>query len=83
VISWDDRYLCFQQKAVVEQLIISCKSVNRSQMEVISFLCVSLGSSTVQLHESQGSRHACACSGTGLSSQNGDRVFVEKKVQCK
>jgi hypothetical protein len=31
-------------------------------MDVISFLCVSLGSSTVQLHDSLDSRRACACS---------------------
>jgi hypothetical protein len=36
---------------------------------------VSLGSSTVQFHESLGSRRACVCS-TGFSSQNGD-VFEE------
>jgi hypothetical protein len=42
-------------------------------MVVICFLCTSLGSSTVQLHDSLGSRRACACSETGFSSQNGDR----------
>jgi hypothetical protein len=31
-------------------------------MDVISFLCVSLGSSTVQLHEGLGNRRACICS---------------------
>jgi hypothetical protein len=42
--------------------------VRRSQMkitaviDVISFLCVSLGSSTVKLQDSVGSRRACACS---------------------
>jgi hypothetical protein len=44
-------------------------------MDVISFLCVSLGSSTIQLHDSLGSRSACACSEAGFSSQNDDRVF--------
>jgi hypothetical protein len=43
-------------------------------MNVIGFLCVSLGSSTVQLHDSLGSRRACACSEVGFSSQNGNRV---------
>jgi hypothetical protein len=43
-------------------------------MDVIGFLCVSLGSSTVQLHDSLGSRRACACSQAGFSSQNGDRA---------
>jgi hypothetical protein len=31
-------------------------------MDVIVFLCASLGSSTVQLHDILGSRRACACS---------------------
>jgi microcystin-dependent protein len=39
-------------------------------MDVMGFLYVSLGSSTVQLH---GSR-ACACSDAELSSQNGDHA---------
>jgi hypothetical protein len=43
-------------------------------MDVIGFLYVSLGSSTVQFHESLGSRHACACSEVGFSSKNGDRA---------
>jgi hypothetical protein len=41
-------------------------------MNVIGFLCVSLGSSIVQLHDSLGSRCACTCSEAGFSSQNGD-----------
>jgi hypothetical protein len=41
-------------------------------MDVIGFLCVSLGSSTVQLHYSLGSRCACVCSEAGFSSQNGN-----------
>jgi hypothetical protein len=44
-------------------------------MDVIGFLCVSPGSSTVQLHESLGNRRACACSETGFSSQNGNRAW--------
>jgi hypothetical protein len=36
----------------------------------ISFQCVSLGSSTVQLHDSLVSRPTCACSEPGFSSQN-------------
>jgi hypothetical protein len=44
-------------------------------MNVISFLRVSLGSSKVQLHDSLGSRHTCACSEAGFSSQNGDRAY--------
>jgi hypothetical protein len=37
-------------------------------MDVIGFLCVSLGSSTVQLHDSLGIRRACSCSEVGFSS---------------
>jgi hypothetical protein len=44
------------------------------QLDVIGFLSISLGSSTVQLHDSLGSRRACACSEDGFSSQNGDRA---------
>jgi hypothetical protein len=36
---------------------------------------VSLGSSTVQLHESLGSRRACACSEVRFSGQNYDRAW--------
>jgi hypothetical protein len=42
-------------------------------MEVIGFLCLSLGSSTVQLNDSLGS-NACARSEAGFSSQNGYRA---------
>jgi hypothetical protein len=41
-------------------------------MDVISFLCVPLGSSTVQLHDSFGS--ICACSEVGFSIKNSDRA---------
>jgi hypothetical protein len=41
-------------------------------MDVIGFLCVSLGSSTVQIHDSLGSRRESACSEAGFSSQNVD-----------
>jgi hypothetical protein len=43
-------------------------------MDVIGFLCVSLGSSTVQLHGSLGSRRVCPCSEVGFSSQIGYRA---------
>jgi hypothetical protein len=51
---------------------------NRSKMfvmDVIGFLSVSLGSSTVQLNDSLGSRRACSCSEAGFSSQNCDRTL--------
>jgi hypothetical protein len=48
-------------------------------MEVIGFLCVSLGSSTVHLHDSLGSRSACACSEVGFSSQNVDRLCTTEE----
>jgi hypothetical protein len=44
-------------------------------MDVIRFLCVSLGSSIAQLHNSLCSRCACACSEDGCSSQIGDRAW--------
>jgi hypothetical protein len=37
-------------------------------MDVTLFLCVSLGSSTVQLHDSLGSKRSCACSDASFSS---------------
>jgi hypothetical protein len=49
-------------------------SANISKMEFIGFLCVSLGSSTIQLHDNPGSRRAYACSEAGFSSQNDDRA---------
>jgi hypothetical protein len=48
--------------------------IKTAVMDVIGFLCVSLGSSTVQLHDILGSRRACSCSETGFSNQNGDRT---------
>jgi hypothetical protein len=44
-------------------------------MDVIGFLYVTLCSSTVQFHDSQGSRRACACSDAGFSIQNGDDAW--------
>jgi hypothetical protein len=41
---------------------------------VVDFLCVSLGSSIVWLHDSLGNRHACARSEADFCGQNGDRV---------
>jgi hypothetical protein len=41
-------------------------------LDVIGSLWVSLGSSTVQLDESLGSRRACTCSEAGFSSQISD-----------
>jgi hypothetical protein len=37
-------------------------------------MCIA-SSSTIQLHDNLGSRHACACSEAGFSSQNGDRAL--------
>jgi hypothetical protein len=44
-------------------------------MYVIGFLCVSLGSSTVQFQDSLGSTCACVSSEAGFSSKNGDRAW--------
>jgi hypothetical protein len=43
-------------------------------MDVTGFLCVSLGSSTIHLHDSPGGRLACACLEADFSSQNGMRA---------
>jgi hypothetical protein len=43
-------------------------------MDVISFLYVSLGSSTVQLCDSLGSKRTCSCSEAGFGTQNGNRA---------
>jgi hypothetical protein len=44
------------------------------EMDVIGFLCVSLGSSTGHIQNSLGSRRACARVEAGLSNQNGDNA---------
>jgi hypothetical protein len=44
-------------------------------MDITGFLCVSLGSTTVQLHDNLGSRHACICSEARFNSQNGDHAW--------
>jgi hypothetical protein len=54
-------------------------------MDEIGFLCASLGSSTVQLHDSLRSWRACACSEDGFSSQYVDRawgVHYRRSVLC-
>jgi hypothetical protein len=56
-------------------------------MDIIGFLCVLLGSSTVQLHDSLGIRCACTCSGAGFRSHNGDHAWVcttkeQRSVVC-
>jgi hypothetical protein len=46
-------------------------------MNVVGFVSVSPGSSTVQLHDSVGSRRACACSEAGFSSKKMAIVIVD------
>jgi hypothetical protein len=43
-------------------------------MDATGFVRVSLGSSTVQFHDSLGSRHECASSEAGFSSEYVDRA---------
>jgi hypothetical protein len=50
-------------------------------MDVIGLLCASLGSSTVLLHDTLGSRRACACSEAGFSSHNGDNEAYTTEEQ--
>jgi hypothetical protein len=49
--------------------------INGSKADVTDFLCVSLGSSTVELHGSLGSSRAWACSEAGFSSRNDGRAW--------
>jgi hypothetical protein len=54
-------------------------------IDVIGFLYISLGSSTIQLYDSLGSRSACACPDAGFSSQNDDRapgVYYRRIALC-
>jgi hypothetical protein len=44
-------------------------------MDIIGFMYVSVGSSTVQVHGSLGSRSACACSEAGFNSQIDDHAW--------
>jgi hypothetical protein len=66
-------------------------------VEVIGFLCVLLGSSTVQLHDSPSSRRACTYSEAGFGSQIGEGAmsgvisknsillsgFMGRRTQCR
>jgi hypothetical protein len=54
-------------------------------MDITGFVCVSLDSSTIQLHDSLYIRRACACLEAGFSSQNGDRargVYCQRGTSC-
>jgi hypothetical protein len=53
-------------------------------MDAIGSLCVSLGSSTVQLHDSLGNRRERACSEAGFSRQNVDRAcgYITEEQLC-
>jgi hypothetical protein len=66
-------------------VIVSQMEVKTAVMDVTGFLCVSLGNSTVQLHDSLGSGRGCAYSEAGFSSQNGDRacIFAGSGTKCK
>jgi hypothetical protein len=59
---------------VSKEVTNGSKTAVMAVMDVIRFLCVSLDSSTVQRHDSLGSRGARECSEAGFSSQNGDRA---------
>jgi hypothetical protein len=48
-------------------------------MDVIGFLCISLGSSRVQLRDSLGSSRTCSCSEAAFSSHNGDCANEEQR----
>jgi hypothetical protein len=58
----------------VDKLGHKWKYCKTAVMDVIGIPCVSLGSSTVQLHDSLGDRRECACSEACFSNQNGDEL---------
>jgi hypothetical protein len=75
-----DRLLRPTQSPISKQVTNWCKP---AVMDIRGFLCVSLGGSIVQLHDSLRSR--CTCSEAGFSSQNGDRawgVFYRTAMFC-
>jgi hypothetical protein len=102
---WNLRYKLYRPTGILYYAFIrgrvSKQVTNGSKTavtDVLGFLCVSLGSSTIQLHNSLGSRRARACSEVGFCSQNGDRAwgvfyrragfwcaffFVSKRTRCK
>jgi hypothetical protein len=67
---------------------VSKQVTNRSKtvaMDVMGFLCVSLGSSRVQLHDSLGTSCTYACAEVGFSGQNRDHareVCYQRAVRC-
>jgi hypothetical protein len=64
-----------QSKLILGRVSIQVTNGRKTAvMDVIGFLCVSLGSSIVQLHVSVDSRPACAYSEAGFSSQIVDRA---------
>jgi hypothetical protein len=76
---------CYQDKIRGRVSKYVTNWIKTTVMDVVGFLCVSLGSSTVQLHDSLSSRCACPCSEAGFSSQNGDRaswVFYRRAAFC-
>jgi hypothetical protein len=67
----DDCILVCERERVSNYVANGSKT---AAMDIIGFLCGSLGSSIVQLHGSLGSGCASSCSEAGFCSQNGDRT---------
>jgi hypothetical protein len=63
----DEEYMYMYRGRVSKQVTDGSKT---AVIDVIGFLWLSLGSSTVQLHDNLGSK----CAELGFSSQNGDRT---------
>jgi hypothetical protein len=59
--------IVLSDRGVLSTAIKEANSCNRRN----TISAISLGSSTVQLHDSLGIRRACACSEAGFISQNG------------
>jgi hypothetical protein len=70
-ITYGKTLLCFREYYVRGRVSKLFTNGSKTALkDVIGFICGSLSSSTVRLHDSVGSRCACAFSEAGFSSQN-------------
>jgi hypothetical protein len=68
-----DRYVIFRKLLGGRVSKYVTNGSKTAVIDVIGFLYISLGSSTVHIHGSLGSRRTYAYSDVGFSSQNGNR----------
>jgi hypothetical protein len=74
--STENLFICYMNRNLLGGRVIK-QVTNGSKttvMDVICFLCVPLGSRAVELHDTLGSRNACASAEAGFIRQIGDRV---------